>query len=206
MRLEMLNPPYGPVDTERMDRFRVGETNGEYVPLYSVRLMVKHHPDLAEAMRKTAWLFLDTSTSTLDLPTREIVVARTLARCRCEYQWGIHQAVFGDAAGFDEARRVAIVYGAWDDPVWDEKQRSLVRAVDEIFDSSTLGDETWNALVGYLSPRQVLESLALIGWYQLNSYLSSAVQLPLENFALRFPPPTVASSAAVPAAAADGSN
>jgi 4-carboxymuconolactone decarboxylase len=189
MRLDILNPPYDPVDAERMDRFRVGDTDGEYVPLYSVRLMVGHHPDLAEGMRQTAWLFLDPSRSSLDLPTREIVVARTLARSHCEYQWGIHQAVFGAEAGFDEERRVSVVHGGPEDPVWQEQERVLLRAVDEVVDSSTLRDKTWHGLLEHLSPQQALEMLALIGWYQLNSYLSNAVQLPLENFAARFPPP-----------------
>jgi hypothetical protein len=189
MRLDILNPPYDPVDAERMDRFRVGDTDGEYVPLYSVRLMVGHHPDLAEGMRQTAWLFLDPSRSSLDLPTREVVVARTLARSHCEYQWGIHQAVFGNAARFTEAKRVSVVHGGSWDPVWEEKERALLDAVDEVVDTSTLGDKKWATLLSYLSPQQALEMLALIGWYQLNSYLSNAVQLPLESFATPFPPP-----------------
>ena len=37
----------------------------------------------------------------LTLRDREIVIDRTCARCRCEYEWGVHVAFFADRAGFN---------------------------------------------------------------------------------------------------------
>ncbi|OLB81967.1 MAG: hypothetical protein AUI14_01515 [Actinobacteria bacterium 13_2_20CM_2_71_6] len=194
MRLDMLNPPYEGVDAERVAKWT--PPNVEVEPLHTVRMFLRHHPDLAETMRPLAWFFLDPTKSSIDeVRVRELVVARTCARARCEYQWGVHQAVFGEAAGFTPEQRVATVEGSPDDPAWDdERDRAVLRAVDELIDTATLSDGAWQGLRAHLSEQQTLELVALAGWYLLNCFTSNATQTPLEPFAARFPAPAPVSA------------
>jgi len=185
MRLEMLEPPYTGVDAERVAKWT--PPNVEVEPLHTVRMFLRHHPDLAETMRPLAWFFLDPTTSALEARVREVVVARTCGRARCEYQWGVHQTVFGDAVGFTQEQRESTVNGSPDDTCWDARDRAVLRAVDELYDSSTVSDDSWKALSEHFTGKQQLELVALVGWYLLNCFTSNATQTPLESFALRFP-------------------
>lgn len=185
MRLDMLYPPYEGEDAVRVARWVPPNTNVE--PTQSVRLMLKNHPDLAEAMRGLAWFLLDADRSSLDIRLRELAVARTTARARCEYQWGIHQAVFGDAAGITPEQRISTVTGSPDDAVWDDRDRAVLRAMDELYDTSKLSDDAWAALSAHLGSTEIIELIAVAGWYLLNSYWTNSAQPPLESFAVPFP-------------------
>jgi hypothetical protein len=185
MRLEMLNPPYTGEDAERVARWI--PPNVDVEPLNTVRTMLRNHPEMGERMRPFAWFFLDPTLSTLEVRIREVAVARTCAKAGCEYQWGVHQVIFGEAAGFTDEQRVSSVWGSADDPVWDERDRAVIRAVDELLDTNTLGDETWADLIKFMHHSQALELVALIGWYLLNCFTTNATQTPLEPFAARFP-------------------
>ena len=48
----------------------------------------------------------------LSLRQREIVIDRTTARLGCEYEWGVHVALFAERVGFGEAESTALVHGA----------------------------------------------------------------------------------------------
>src|SRR3954468_9369252 len=45
----------------------------------------------------------------LSLREREIVIDRTAALAACEYEWGVHVAIFAKAAGFTDAQIQATV-------------------------------------------------------------------------------------------------
>ncbi len=49
---------------------------------------------------------------------REIVIHRTTALCGAEYEWGVHAAAFGAAAGLSPEEVEATVEADADDPVW----------------------------------------------------------------------------------------
>ena len=191
MRLEMLNPPYTGEDAERVARWV--PPNVDVEPLNTVRTMLLNHPEMGERMRPFAWFFLDPDLSTLEIRVREVAVARTCAKANCEYQWGVHQVVFGDAAGFTDEQRISSVWGSADDPVWDDRDRAIIHAVDELLATNTLTDGTWDGLLKHLNRGQALELVALIGWYLLNCFTTNATQTPLEGFAARFPAALVTS-------------
>ncbi|HEX5400922.1 MAG TPA: carboxymuconolactone decarboxylase family protein [Pseudonocardiaceae bacterium] len=185
MRLDMLKPPYEGVDAERIAAW--APPGADVEPLHTVRMFVKHNNELAENMRPLAWFFLDPQRSALEVRVREVAVARTCARSGCEYQWGVHQAVFGEAAGFTPAQVAATVHGTPDDEIWDARDRAVLTAVDELIDTQTLSDKAWTQLSEHFTGTQSLELVALIGWYLLNCFTSNATQTPLEAFAARFP-------------------
>ena len=53
--------------------------------------------------------------------------------------------------------------------------------------SGTIGDETWARLAAHFDETQILEAIALAGYYHTISFLCRALDLPLEAYAARFP-------------------
>jgi len=47
----------------------------------------------------------------LTLRQREIVIDRVTALCGCEYEWGVHVAIFGARVGLDAAQLASLVHG-----------------------------------------------------------------------------------------------
>src|SRR5579871_1428318 len=76
----------------------------------------------------------------LSLREREIVIDRTCALNRCEYEWGVHVAIFAAPAGLDAAQvRATLLEGA-DAPCWSEAEQALISAVDALHHRATWTD------------------------------------------------------------------
>lgn len=69
--------------------------------------------------------------SPLTLRQREIVILRTCANLRCEYEWGVHVTVFADAAGLSDAQVAATVGIAPPAELWGEEDLLLLSVVDD---------------------------------------------------------------------------
>ena len=123
----------------------------------------------------------------LTLRQREIVVARTTALCRSEYEWGVHIAIFGSRVGFTEAQVYSLVHGTPEDTCWSVEEQVLLRMCDSLHHEVSLDDESWNSLRLSFSEEAILELLLLAGFYRTVSYLTNALRLPLEAQAARFP-------------------
>lgn len=123
----------------------------------------------------------------LTLRQREIVIDRTTALCRSEYEWGVHVSLFGRRVGFTEKHHGSLVHGSADDECWSDNDRLLIRLCDELHQTCTLSDRLWTELRDVFSEQALLEVLLLAGFYRTVSYLTNALKLPLEAFAARFP-------------------
>jgi len=149
-------------------------------PLVLFRLL-QHHPDLASRMRVTgAGLLAHGELPALD---REIVIARVCARAGCRYEWGVHIAVYADQVGLTRAQVAATVSDGPDAPVWSPRQSALVRAVDELHETSRLTDPTWAALQTLYTVPQLVELLVLAGWYRLIGYVANGLLIEDEQWA-----------------------
>ena len=95
----------------------------------------------------------------------ELAVLRTAWRCGCRYEW-VQHALLAERAGLDEGR-IAAVIGNPDDEGWTERQRLLLRAVDELHDGGRLAPETVGRLAEYLDDRQRIELCMLVGHYEM---------------------------------------
>jgi alkylhydroperoxidase family enzyme len=131
----------------------------------------------------------------LSLRERELVIDRTTALNKCEYEWGVHITLFGQRAGLTPAQLESLVRGKPEDDCWGPQEGFLLRLCDELHETSTLSDEVWNALSKNHSEEAMLELLLLAGFYRTVSYLCNATRLPLEFDAARFPSPSVGSDA-----------
>lgn len=154
-------------------------------PIGLFRTLVRNL-EMAAAMRGWGAYELGRRNS-LTLRTRELVIDRTCARCGCEYEWGVHVAMFGERAGFDGRQMASLVRGSPDDACWtDPSERWLIRSVDELHDRSTIDGATWSGLSTFFRPDQVLDILLLAGWYHAISYAANAAEVELEPWAPRF--------------------
>jgi alkylhydroperoxidase family enzyme len=123
----------------------------------------------------------------LTLRQRELVIHRTTALNRSEYEWGVHVALFSARVQLTAEQLHSTVHGGPGDGCWSDEDRALLRLCDALHATSTLDDTLWSALRERFSDEAMLELLLLAGFYRTVSYLTNALQLPLEANAARFP-------------------
>ena len=123
----------------------------------------------------------------LTLRQREIVIHRTTALCRSEYEWGVHVALFAARVGFDDAQLRSLATGTADDGPWAADEQALLRLCDALHRDCTLDDALWQSLKQHFSDEAMLELLMLAGFYRTVSYLTNALRLPPEPGSARFP-------------------
>jgi alkylhydroperoxidase family enzyme len=124
----------------------------------------------------------------LSLRQREIVIHRITAKCRSEYEWGVHMALFADRVGFTPDQRVALVDGEADASCWtDQIERDLIAFCDELNATCDVRDARWSALKTHLGDMAMMEIVMLCGFYRTVSYLTNALRLEPESYAARFP-------------------
>jgi alkylhydroperoxidase family enzyme len=128
----------------------------------------------------------------LSLRQREIVIDRTTARLGCEYEWGVHIALFAGKVGFGDSEIAAIVSGSSKAACWAAEEQALLALVDDFVDRRTLSEATWSALTEHFDETQILEALARVGYDHTISVLCRGLSLPLEVWSARFPGPAPA--------------
>lgn len=123
----------------------------------------------------------------LTLRQRELVIARTTALCRSEYEWGVHIALFASRAGVDEAQILSLASGQPRDTCWQDEDRLLLELCDMLHANCTVDDALWQSLKTAFSDEGILELLMLAGFYRTVSYLTNALRLPAEPGSATFP-------------------
>ena len=176
-RLAPLSPPYAPDVQEQFDRVMRGAP-----PLVLFRVMAAQ-PRAWEKFRGGSLL----DKGPLSMREREIVIDRTCALNKCEYEWGVHVAAFAQAAKFTAEQIRATVLGGADAPCWLEAEQAMISAVDALHHRATLSDAEFAALKAHYDDAKILEIIQLCGFYRTVSYLCNALALPLETTGARFP-------------------
>jgi alkylhydroperoxidase family enzyme len=176
-RIAPLEPPYAPQVQQQFDRIMRGAP-----PLTLFRVLARS----ARAWEKfSAGGLLDRGP--LSLREREIVIDRTCALTKCEYEWGVHIAAFAAAAHLTDEQVRATVLGQADAPCWSAAEQALIAAIDALHATSTLGEAEFAALSAHYDEAKILEIMLLCGFYHTVSYLANGLALPLEQTAARFP-------------------
>ncbi|MBR0790430.1 carboxymuconolactone decarboxylase family protein [Bradyrhizobium manausense] len=176
-RIAPLDQPYPPEIQAQFDRIMRGAP-----PLVLFRVMAGH----GRAWDKfRAGGLLDPGP--LSLRQREIVIDRTCALNRCEYEWGVHVAVFAAPAKLTEDEVRATVAGDASSSCWSPAEQALIAAIDALHHCATFTDAEFAALSAHYDEAQILEIMLLCGFYRTVSYLANGLKLPLEETAARFP-------------------
>ncbi|MFC0527378.1 carboxymuconolactone decarboxylase family protein [Phytohabitans kaempferiae] len=154
-------------------------------PLRVLRTMARNR-QMSHAMAE--WMGYELSTAlSVDLRAREIVIGRTCALCGCEYQWGLHMAVWAERAHFTRAQMRSIALGCSGDPCWTEpRDRLLMELAEQLHQRSDVDDRLWGDLRAHFDEEQLLDLLALCGWYHAVSFIVRAARVEPEPGLTRF--------------------
>src|SRR6202030_4174007 len=146
-RIAPLQPPYAPEIAAQFDRIMRGAP-----PLTLFRVMAGH----ARAWEKCrAGGLLDRGP--LGLREREIVIDRTCALNKCEYEWGVHVTTFADAAHLTDEQVRATVHCGADSPCWSAAEQAMIAAVDALHRRATLSDAEFAALSAHFDEAKIFE-------------------------------------------------
>jgi len=181
-RIAPAAPPYAPEVDAALAKMM--GARADLPPLALFRTLVRHFP-LSERMRPLAAGLL--AHGALEPADRELLILRTCARCGCEYEWGVHEALFGRAVGLSDAARRATAQAPGLDPAWGEREALLVALADALHDGAAVPDPLWAALAARWTPEQLLEMLVVAGFYHLVSFVANGARVPREPWAPRLP-------------------
>lgn len=111
----------------------------------------------------------------------ELVILRVASLTRCEYEWGHHERI-GRRFGLDGQAIERVRDGA-DADGWSPRQVALLRAVDELHATRTLGDPAWDALsAAGLSETELIELPMLVGHYEMLAMTLNALRVTPDRF------------------------
>ena len=66
-------------------------------------------------------------------------------------------------------------------PHWDDHERAVLQAVEELHENAMVSDETWERLSLRLDDDQKFELLILIGQFTATAYFQNSLRLRLES-------------------------
>ena len=178
-RVAPLEPPYPEPVRAALDRIMPAGVP----PLALFRTLARNERVF---LRLMAGGLLDRGSITLR--EREIVIDRTCARCGSEYEWGVHVAFFAERARLS-SEEVASTCAEPGTGAFSPRERLLLRLVDALHDEARASDELWAALRAHWSEEQLIELVALTGFYHLISFATNALRIPLEPYGARLPRP-----------------
>lgn len=179
-RLAPLEPPYDDELQTTLARMMPPDV----VPLRLFRT-IAHNRVVLERFRQTGTTLLNFGS--LEPRDRELVLHRTCARCDCDYEWGVHVELYGRPLGFTDEQLASLATGSPTDACWSAQDRLLIRLADELHDSATMGADLWSLLATHWSDEQLVELVAVSGFYHLVSYTANAFAVQPEEWAAPLP-------------------
>ncbi len=180
-RIQPASPPYAPEVAERLAAMMPPGVP----PIGLFRTFVRNLP-MAIAMGAWGGYALSKRLS-ITMRDREIIIDRTCARCRCEYEWGVHVAFFAERVGLTSEQITSLTHGDASDRCWsDPRECLLIDAVDALHDHADLTDELWSRLREHFTDEQLLDLFMLTGWYHAISYTANGARVDNEPGAPQF--------------------
>lgn len=176
-RIEPLSPPY--TDEVAEDLAKLMPPGMEPIRLF--RVLAKN-PRLLRRVRKGGLL----DPGAVSLRHRELMILRTTALTRAEYEWGVHVMFFAEAAKLTEAQVAATFTGKPLD-TWSDKDRAVLKLAAELHTQSRPSEETRAVLKVCFDEAAILELVTLAGQYHAISYVVNTARVELEPGAPRFP-------------------
>jgi len=141
-------------------------------PVHPFFLTLARSPAVFEAFTRLGIEAI--SQSRLPRRERELVILRTGWLCDAPYQWGEHVHT-GREAGLTDAEIEAVKAGSGH-PGWNASDRALLRAVEELVGTRTIGDACWADLAGHLDDSQLIDLPIIVGHYTMTAYLQNALR------------------------------
>jgi alkylhydroperoxidase family enzyme len=166
----------GPEARESMNRLRAGLGLGPLegpVPEFTATMLKA--PALMEAHLALAnYLFR----GELSVRDRELAVLRLGWLCQAPFEWGEHVKIGKRLANVTD-EEIQWIHEGSTAKGWNEHERAVVRAVEELVSDTMISDATWAVLAKTLNEKQLLEFPILVGQYQGVAYLQNSIRVRL---------------------------
>jgi alkylhydroperoxidase family enzyme len=173
MRIEPLGPDEMAPDAMALAvQVRRNFNLPENATIPAVVATMLHHPDFYRP--RVEFTRQRLAARLLDLRDMEIAILRTARRCNSAFSWGEHVAMAKRAGVTPEEIERLTQDG--DAEGWNERDRAIVRAVDELHDDAMVTDATWATLAEHFTPAQLIELVSLIGIYHENAFLYNSLR------------------------------
>ena len=182
-RIVPVEPPYDPATEQMLRKWMPPDTGIE--PLRLFRTLAVHETLFSRMLPLGAGIL---GHGLIEPRLRELMILRTCARCRAEYEWGVHATFFGESVGLTPAEIEATVCADAADPLWSAPERAAIRLADELFETAAVSDAAYAELKLHFTRPQILELVITAGWYHTISFVINAAGVQLEPWAARFPP------------------
>jgi alkylhydroperoxidase family enzyme len=181
-RLAAVAPPYSPELEETLNRM----TPPGHDPLLLFGA-IAHNPAFLDAFRHFGTFLLNHGS--VPATEREIVIHRTTARCAADYEWAVHAYFYGARVGLSsEKMQATLDPDAARSSRLDERERLLIRLVDELCETKHVSPELWSQLSAGWTSAELVELVGLVGQYHLVSFLVNALEVPHEEYAKTLAP------------------
>jgi alkylhydroperoxidase family enzyme len=137
--------------------------------------IMMNNPELFKAHMVLALHLFNGSFSVRD---RELAILRSGWLSQAPYEWGEHVKIGKRLGGITDKEIQQMIVGS-SDPAWSEKDRALIKAVEELHKDAVISDATWTALEKHFNKKQLMELPILVGQYQGVAYLQNTLRIRL---------------------------
>jgi alkylhydroperoxidase family enzyme len=148
------------------------QRGGRFPNLFHMQL---YNPAIADG-----WLRLGTAVrykSELDSPTRELAICLVARTTRAEYEWRAHRRL-ALQEGFSEAALDDILN--WRDGEFDARQRAVLALTEALTRNVDVDDPIFDGVRPFLSPRQIVELVTTVAYYNMVARFLVGLQIDLE--------------------------
>jgi len=154
---------------ELLDKTRIRQG-----PPLNIFATMAHHPRLLKRFNVLGGLFM--GRGVLPARERELVILRTAWRTGCVYEFGQHRLLATrEGLTEDEIRRVTE-----ESTEWPEGDAPLIRLADEVHTNRDVSDELWAHLKRRWGEAELIELVALAGFYGMVATFLNATRVQLD--------------------------
>ena len=125
--------------------------------------------------------------SDLSRRNQELLALRTVWLRQSEFEYG-HHVQYARRAGLSD-REIEMVREGPAADGWDDTDRSLLQAADELFERTQISDATWASLAGHFSTTELIEIPIIVGQYSMLSMIANGLGVVLEEGYQELPSP-----------------
>lgn len=175
--------PADPAELDDATRALLEAASGGLGQAGNLFATLARHPELFRRWGGFGGLLLN---GALPARERELVILRVGWLCRAPYEYGQHVLIARRAGISDD--EIAAVSAGPDAPGWTDRERAVLRAVDELHGGFGLTQPTWDALARHWDEHQLLELLFTVGQYHLVAMVGNAVGIQPEDGVPPLPP------------------
>ena len=155
-----------------IERMRALHDVAPDLPVHEVFATLSKHPELLVGFLDFGMILM--GKTALAPRDRELAVLRTGWLCGAPYEWGEH-VIIAKELGFTSAEIERITQGS-QAPGWNDADRAVLKAAEELHSDAMISDETWAALAARLDDSQLIELPMLIGQYHKVAFVQNSLR------------------------------